>query len=548
MSPRHNTQSVPLGKPGIRGWPVTARAIAFALAFVAGPAMAQPVQTMQGPVTGTVLESGVRAWLGLPFAAPPVGDLRWQPPQPPVVRHAPLPATQFGPSCMQPLRDHGIAYYVGDDPVAEDCLTLNIWAPAEKRAGLPVIVFIHGGSFVAGSARKPLYRGEALAAKGAIVVGINYRLGALGFLALPDLSAESASHASGNYGLMDQIAALRWVHDNIAAFGGDPSRVTVMGQSAGAMAISLLQVSPAAQGLFQRIAALSGSFYTSAATDQLPTLEAAEKQGKAFQATLGASDLAALRRMPADRIVAAQGPLALPVVDGQVVPRSPAALYASRAVADVPILMGTARDEALIPLASVTSLDAYRTAVTERFGSKAPVVLRLYPAQADAQVPSAARALAHDIGFSTMMRSWAGEQVAHGRAPVYAYWFDRRHPYSPGVRFSDLDPQTTGVNHTDDVPFWLGTFDSLNGPHRTRDWAASDRALSDRMQAALIAFAATGDPATPGLAWPRYDTTDERMIALGDTIRTLPWPDRDRMDALAALGIPDVRTATEKRQ
>ncbi len=524
-------------------------ALAIALALIAGPLAAQPVPTAQGPVAGTVLDSGVQAWLGLPFAAPPVGDLRWQPPQPPAVRHATLSATQFGPACMQPLRDHGIAYYVGDDPIAEDCLTLNIWAPpgAARDVKLPVIVYIHGGSFVAGSARKPLYRGDALAAKGAVVVGIHYRLGALGFLALPELSAEAPGHASGNFGLMDQIAALRWVRDNIASFGGDPGRVTIMGQSAGAMAIALLQVSPQAHGLFQRIAALSGSVYSSATTDQLTTLDAAEKQGKALQAALGAADLAALRRIPADRFVAVQGPIARPIVDGQILPRSPAALYAAHAAADVPILLGTVRDEALIPLASAADLAAYRTAVAAQFGKNAEAVLRLYPTQTDLQVPGAARALAHDIGFSTMMRSWAQAQVANGKAPVYAYWFDRRHPYNAGVRFSDLDPRTTGINHTDDVPYWLGTFDSLNGPRRTRDWTAADRTLSDRMQAALIAFAATGDPATPalGLAWPRYDKRTERMIAFGETIRILHWPDRDRMDALAALGIPDSRTATE---
>ncbi|MET0240721.1 MAG: carboxylesterase family protein [Sphingobium sp.] len=528
-----------------------ARIAALALAAaVAGPVLASPVQTAQGPVEGTVLDSGVQAWLGLPFAAPPVGDLRWRAPRPPEVRRDILHATQFGPSCMQPLRDHGIAYYVGDDPTSEDCLTLNIWTPPGARADakLPVIVYIYGGSFVAGSARKPLYRGDALAAKGAVVVGFNYRLGALGFLALPELSTESADHASGNYGLMDQIAALQWVRDNIASFGGDPGRVTIMGQSAGAMSIALLQVSPKAQGLFHRIAALSGSFYSSPATDRMPTLGDAEKQGQALQAKLGAADLAALRRMPADRFVAAQGPLSLPVIDGLVVPGSPAALYAAHAAADVPILLGTVRDEALGPLGNVRTLAAWRAIVASQFGENASAVLRLYPAATDAQVPVAARALAHDIGFSTMMRGWAGAQLTHGKAPVYAYWFDRRHPYSPGVAFSDLDPLTTGVNHTDDVPYWLGTFDSLNGPRRTRDWTVGDRALADRMQAALIAFAATGDPATPapGPAWPRYDKR-ERMIAFGDTIRVLQWPDRERMDALAALGIPDPQTKKDTR-
>ncbi|WP_404337938.1 carboxylesterase/lipase family protein [Sphingomonas sp. MMS12-HWE2-04] len=526
--------------------------LAALLALTGTPAAAQAVHTAQGDVSGITLNSGVEAWLGIPFAAPPVGDLRWRPPQPAAPWQGVHPATQFAPSCMQPLRDHGIAYYVGDDPVAEDCLYLNVWARKGARADarLPVIVYVYGGSFVAGSARKPLYVGDRLAAKGAIVVGFNYRLGALGFLAHPDLTAESPAHASGNYGVLDQIAALQWVHDNIAAFGGDPARVTIMGQSAGAISLALLQASPAAKPLFQRIIALSGSPYLSAGTGRSQTLASGEAAGTAFQQKLGAPDLTALRRIPADRIVAAQGPLAMPIVDGLAVPRDPAEVYAAEAQADVPILLGTVRDEALSPLAAVSTLADYRAALAKSFGDRADAVAAQYPARSDAEVPTAARALAHDIGFSTMMRSWARMQATHGKAPVYAYWFDRRHPYSAGVRFTDLDPATTGVNHTDDVPYWLGTFESLNGPRRTRDWSPADRALGDRMQAAILAFAATGDPNSPalGISWPRYDTRSERMAGFGDTVRALSWPDRDRMDKLAALGIPDPRTAKDKKK
>lgn len=521
--------------------------VALLLATIASPALADPVATDRGPVEGVTLDTGVRAWLGIPFAAPPVGDLRWKPPRPVARWSGVYPATRFAPSCMQPLRDHGIAYYVGDDPIAEDCLYLNVWAPKTARPGakLPVIIFIHGGSFVAGSARKPLYTGEALAADGAMVVGINYRLGALGFMAHPALTAESPDHASGNYGLLDQIAALRWVQANIAAFGGDPGRVTIMGQSAGAISLALLQVSPGARGLFHRIVALSGSPYLSATTDRSATLAEGEAAGTAFQQKLATPDLAALRRIPADRIVAAQGPLAMPIIDGLAVPMAPAAAYAAHRQADVPLLMGTVRDEALGPLGAAATLADYRAAVTRSFGERADAVLSLYPASDDASARIAARALAHDIGFSTMMRSWARMQGSSGRAPVFAYWFDRRHPYAPGVAFSDLDPATTGINHTDDVPFWLGTFDSLNGPRRTRDWRDGDRALGARMRAAIIAFAATGDPnnAALGLRWPRYDPATEQMVGFGDTVRLLAWPDRDRMDRLAALGIPEARSA-----
>ena len=506
------------------------------------PATAQVVRTTDGPVTGTSLAGGVKAWLGIPFAAPPVGDLRWTPPRPPEGWTTVRVADRFAPSCMQPLRDHGIAYYVGDDPVAEDCLYLNVWAPAGVRpaAGLPVIVYVYGGSFVAGSSRKPLYVGEHMAAKGAVVVGFNYRLGTLGFLSLPALTAESPAHASGNYGLLDQIAALKWVKANIRAFGGDPGRVTVMGQSAGAMSIALLQTSPMARGLFSRIVGLSGSVYAGPDSDRLPSLADGEARGVAMQKTLGAPDLAALRRMPPDRIVALQGPGVSPVVDGLFLKESPAAAFGARHQMDVPLLIGTVSDESLSPVSSVRTLTEYRAALAKQYGANAAAVEALYPAADDGSARLAGRRLGHDSGFSTMMRSWARLQSAKGTAPVYAYLFDRKHPYTPGVAFSDLDPVTTGVNHTDDVAYWLGTFDSMNGPRRTRDWTLADRALGDRMQAAIIAFAATGDPNTKtlGVTWPRYRRDAEQMMAFGAKAGVVAWPDLPQLYALETISNP----------
>ncbi|HEX8415628.1 MAG TPA: carboxylesterase family protein, partial [Sphingomicrobium sp.] len=372
-------------------------------------AQGQAVQTVEGAVSGTVLEGGVQAWLGIPFAAPPVGDLRWKPPQPANRWTATFAADRFAPSCMQPLRDHGIAYYVGDDPVAEDCLYLNVWAPpgASRTSGLPVIVYVYGGSFVAGSSRKPLYVGDRLAAKGAIVVGFNYRLGTLGFLAHPELTAESPARASGNYGLLDQVAALKWVNTNIAAFGGDPRRVTIMGQSAGSMSIALLQTSPLARGLFSRIVGLSGSVYLSTDSDRLPTRAEAESRGWAMQKALGAPDLASLRRLPPDRIVALQGPSASPTIDGLFLTERPSATFASRRQADVPLLIGTVADETLSPVSVARTLAEYRSALVTQYGANAGAVEALYPATDDASARAAALRLGHDAGFSTMARSWA---------------------------------------------------------------------------------------------------------------------------------------------
>ena len=509
------------------------------LGCAALPSYAQQVPTSDGAVSGTILDNAGQAWLGIPFAAPPVGDLRWRPPQRARRWTGILAATRFAPSCMQPLRDHGIAYYVGDDPIAEDCLYLNVWAPpgASRTGRLPVIVYIYGGSFVAGSSRKPLYVGDRLAAKGAIVVGFNYRLGTLGFLAHPALTAESPAHASGNYGLLDQVAALKWVKANIAAFGGDPGRVTIMGQSAGSMSISLLQTSPLARGLFSRIIGLSGSVYTSAGTDRVPTRAEAEALGVVMQKALGATDLAGMRRLPPDRIVALQGPTASPVIDGLFLTESPSITFASRRQADVPMLIGTVADETLSPVSSARTLAEYRSALTVQYGPNARAVEALYPATDDVSARAAARHLGHDAGFATMMRNWARLQSVNGNAPVYAYLFDRKHPYEAGAVFSDLDPATTGVNHTDDVPYWLGTFDSMNAVRPTRAWTLLDRSLGDAMQTAIVAFAARGDPNGNGLGttWPRYRPAAENMLVFGETTRVITWPNADRMDALARV-------------
>jgi para-nitrobenzyl esterase len=313
-----------------------------------------------------------------------------------------------------------------------------------------------------------------------------------------------------------------------------------MGQSAGSMSIALLQTSPLAKGLFERIIGLSGSTYTSPSTDQIPSLTEGEKRGLALQAALGATDIAALRRMQPDRIVAAQGPTASPIVDGLFLPQGPAAIFAAHGQADVPLLIGTVRDETLSPISRAVTLADYRATLAKLYGDRADAILKLYPATDDMTARAASQRLGHDIGFSTMMRSWARMQGANGKAPVFAYLFDRVHPYTPGVVFSDLDPKISGVNHTDDVPYWLGTFDTFNTFRPTRDWSDDDRQLGDRMASALIAFAATGDPngTSLGTHWPRYDAKTETMLGFGTGIRVVTWPDRDKLDALAAIGIP----------
>ena len=315
-----------------RGSGVAALCMAFALATPGGAFGAtrairsDPVVVESGSLAGTELASGVRAYLGVPFAAPPVRELRWRPPQPVTPWQGTYHADRTAPECIQTLRAHDINHYFGEEATSEDCLYLNIWAPphdAGARA-VPVVVWIYGGGFTIGSASMANYSGEQLASKGVVYVALAYRVGALGFLAHPELSAESPQHVSGNYGFLDQIAALQWIQRNIARFGGDPRNVTIMGQSAGSASVSILQASPLSRGLFHRAVGMSGGAL-GANMGRARPLSVAEQWGRELQTILKAPSLAALRQLPADRILAMQGTTGRygPLVDGWLLPEDP---------------------------------------------------------------------------------------------------------------------------------------------------------------------------------------------------------------------------------
>ncbi len=306
------------------------------------PAISAPlVKTASGLVEGSTAD-GVVAWLGLPYAAPPVGDLRWRPPAPAAGWEGVRMATAFAPACMQ----SGVSM-PGEAPptTSEDCLYLNVWSPPESRdERLPVIVWIHGGGWTNGATAMPLYSGAQLAKRGAVFVSIAYRLGPLGFLAHPELSAESGVAASGNYALMDQIAALEWVQANIASFGGDPARVTIAGQSAGGMAVSLLMASPRAAGLFSGAIGQSGGVFEPLQLAPNYLLANAEKDGVAYAASLGATSLSDLRAMPADRLLGGRaGSISHPVIEPRVLPLSPYDAYVAGRIHDIPVLVGLMR-------------------------------------------------------------------------------------------------------------------------------------------------------------------------------------------------------------
>lgn len=486
------------------------------LARAAAQAMPAPVVVgvAQGKLAG-LREGPVNAFLGVPYAAPPIGRDRWRAPQPAPPWQGVRAADRFAPSCWQTILPRGLGpwtrEFVPQGRVSEDCLYLNVWSPAGSHRGrLPVLVWIPGGGFVSGSGSVPLYDGARLAARGIIVVTINYRLGILGFLVTPALAAEAAREhvPAGNYGLQDMIAALRWVHRNIAAFGGDPDAVTVAGQSAGSIAVHDLIVSPLAKGLFERAIAQSGL----PDTVPVPSLAVAEQAGEAFARSKGAATLSALRALPPQSLSTREpplrGPLLLPVVDGMLLPAKPESLVASGRLADVPVLAGIDADEATAfsgRLRRSMSRAAWQALLLKEFGALAPRFASLYPAGTGGARARSARQLHRDLGLAELWR-WSQARLAHARSPAYGYLFDHREPGSAAG---------WGVFHSSELPYVFRTFDAAPQRHFTR----FDRALSRTVSGYWIDFVKTGNPNGPGLPrWPRMRGADPRLMVLGRRI------------------------------
>lgn len=515
-------------------------AIMAILPSLGGVAAAQ-VKTDAGLVQGTAPSSaGVRAFKGVPFAAPPVGDLRWKAPQPATPWQGVRKADSFGARCMQ-------GRIFGDmifrDDMSEDCLYLNVWTPAKNgRDRLPVMVWIYGGGFQAGSASEPRQDGERLAGKGVVLVNFNYRLGVFGFFSHPELTKESGRNASGNYGLMDMIAALQWVKRNIAAFGGDPANVTIFGESAGSFAVSALMASPAARGLFTRAIGESGAFFTTGAqTLSAQSLASTEAAGARFATSLGAESLAALRAKPADAVLdaALHAPMLgfRPNVDGYVLPKDVYTTYAQHEQAPVPLLAGWNADEVRGPVVLATprpSAESFTGRVRKDFGGDADAVLKAYPATSDAEALESAAALGSDmfIGYATW--KWIEMQAALPRTPVYRYSFDRKIPVAPDTKINGVTATSAdiGARHAGEIEYVFGTLDSV--PNVT--WQPEDRKLSDEMMTYWTNFARSGDPNGTRLPkWPRYDAASGRqVIHLDATITSGPDPRQPRYEALDA--------------
>jgi len=469
------------------------KTLAAVCVLLTGAGMASASVKVDGGKIAGVEGAEFTVFRGIPFAAPPVGELRWKSPQPVTAWSGVKPAKRFAPACMQ----SGVSMPGETAPrTSEDCLYLNIWTPARSaHARLPVMVFIYGGGFTNGNAAMPLYWGDRLARRGVIVVTFGYRLGALGFLALPALTQESPNHASGDYALQDQIAALAWVKRNIGGFGGDASRVTIFGQSAGGMSVSLLLASPLAKGLFSGAVGESGGVFEPLQLAPSWLLNNAEKAGAAYQASLGVHSLAELRRLPADRLLG--GTVAHPVVDGYVLPRSPYDVFAAGGQIDVPMLVGSNEEEArsLVDLSKVRAV-SFETDIAQAWGPLPPQLLQAYPHATDDEARVARAAFERDLRFGWDMWTWARLQAATGKSPVYYYHFAQKPPFPEGTVYAGW-----GASHFAEL--WY-VFDHLD--QEAWAWSPADRALADTMATWWTNFAKTGDPNRDGVPeWRAFD-------------------------------------------
>ena len=474
--------------------------------FVPTAGFSQVIQTSAGMIQGTQ-EGTIAIYKGIPFASPPVGDSRWRTPQPVEPWSGILQATSFAPACPQ------LGSYPKDAPAeatSEDCLYLNRWKPVtEDDEPLPVMLWIHGGSLRNGSASIPLYAGDQLAAKGVIVVTANYRLGVLGFLSHPELSEESEQQSSGNYGLLDQIAALNWIQQNIAAFGGDPNNVTVFGQSSGAISISALTASPLAKGLFHRAIGQSGGLFEPMEIMGNLKLEGAEQAGQRFVERAGAGSIEELRNKPFSELLNVPFSANI-IVDGYVLPQTPYDAYMRNQHNPVPVLVGYTADEGQEFLEDRTVTAANFTEELERHFPSLLVSLTAPVSPAtDQEARSAALAYERDIRFGWSMWAWARLASRESDAGAWFYQFTKATPFP-----ADSPQAGWGAPHGSDMPYVFGHLD--NYPWA---WTTQDRTLSSTMISYWTNFAKTGDPNGEGLPeWPAFSATTPRAMELGEQI------------------------------
>lgn len=486
-----------------------------------------------GTLEGTTgADSSVRVFKGVPFAAPPVGNLRWRPPAPVQPWEGVRKADTWGTRCMQGEMFGG-PLISREERMGEDCLYLNVWSPAEIPDGkLPVLVVFHGGGFAAGSASEPRTDGEWFARQGIVVVAPNYRLGVFGFLAHPELTAESNGRGSGNYGMLDQVAALEWVRDNIAAFGGDPDNVTINGESAGSMSVSALMASPLSKELFHKAIGESGAFFVSPSDGMaLKTLADKEQDGARFAISVGADSLADLRAKPADELLAAVmktgGWGYSPGLDNHFLPEPVSAYYEAGEQARIPLLAGWNSSELGMSIAlnpEKPDVAAFGAELAKQFGNKANAAAAVYPANDDDEAMQSAADLASDLFISYSTWKWIETHLETAEAPVYRYRFDRVLPDDPASRF--------GALHAVEIEYAFNTLAT-----KPSAWRPVDFEIAEVMSTAFANFVRTGNPNGPGIPhWPEFGADGKVMYFDVDT-RSGPEEFRKRYEFLDSLTV-----------
>ncbi len=473
-------------------------------------AQSDVVQTEAGRVSGVLSnDNTIRIYKGIPFAAPPVGKLRWKAPQPVAHWSDIKRCDAFAASPMQnkpvPFAMYTAPYLIPASPISEDCLYLNVWTGAkstkEKR---PVMVWIYGGGFVSGGTACPIYDGENMAKKGVVFVSIPYRVGVFGFLAHQQLSKESDGMSSGNYAFLDQLAALRWVHQNIAAFGGDAGNVTIIGQSAGAFSVNALVASPLAKGLFQKAIAESGGMFS--ADGRTISRQEAEEKGEEWMKKIGVTSIAKLRDLSADSLHSlASSFTASPVVDGYVLPKDIYSIFSNDEQNDIPVITGWNADDGF-PAAMVDSA-AYVLQAKEKYGSLADAYLQAFPGGSAETIGKSLFAINRDNLFAWQAYTWARLQTEKGHHPVYVYYFNQT---APGE-------QKYGTFHSSEIPFALDNLYTWK-----KDWPEVDQKLSGIMSDYWINFAKTGNPNGASLsAWTAYNVKNNNVMMLSTGKQTM---------------------------
>jgi para-nitrobenzyl esterase len=504
---------------------VPALLLSSGAALAQSPSSAPTAHVSQGDLVGG-RDGAVQAFLGVPYAAPPVGVYRWKAPQPAVKWRGPRQAAEFGASCVQQVfaggRPPWTHEYMVSGKVSEDCLTLNVWTTAHAGEKRPVLVWIHGGGFQEGSGSVPIYQGASLAGRDIVVVSINYRLGLFGFLSHPDLTREAGAGVASNFGLADQIAALKWVQANIAAFGGDPAQVTIAGQSAGSMAVHTLVVSPLAMGLFKRAIAESGL------PNVLPmqTLAQSEQNGLAYARDKRASSIAQLRAMSPEQLAVAPGTgmggkfQFGPIIDGKLLPAAPLEMVARGMFNDVPMMIGQNADEgSAFPGYGAGDEAAYNAFMARSFGKKVDVFGQFYAGTSDADRSLAVKTASRDRGLASIDQ-WANPRLEKGKTPVWGYYFSHAEPGEKSTQF--------GAFHSSEIPYALSNLDVAP----ERNFTPVDRALAQTMSGYWVNFVKKGDPNGPGLLpWASLDRTYPSVIEFGDSVRVRPLLTEDKLKA-----------------